>query len=313
MRRSIQSSRRGRAFFPAALAFSLLLGACSGGESTPETEVDSSAKGNVILPTVAGGFGEEPKITFPDGEPSDELEVQVLSEGDGRVIEKADLLIADYVGQLWDGDIFDNSFERPDPAAFPIGVSMVIPGWDQGLVGQKIGSRVLLSIPSELGYAEGNPGAGIEKGDTIVFVVDIINAIGAQEAGDPAAKVKPGAFDDLPINIEGDLGEQVSISVKDDAPAPTELVTTVLAEGSGAPVVEGQTALHFAVANWGSEGGVSTWDDGQVASMTLGGGTTYFDELVGVPVGSRVLVQIPASGGSAPMAVLIDVMGQPKR
>jgi peptidylprolyl isomerase len=63
------------------------------------------------------------------------------------------------------------------PAAFQIGAGRVIDGWDQGLVGQKIGSQVLLVIPPELGYgANGNPDAGISGTDTLVFVVDILDA-----------------------------------------------------------------------------------------------------------------------------------------
>lgn len=300
--------RFNRPLVPALLASVLILGACS---SSGESESTPGASGD--LPTVEGGFGEEPTITYPDSMPSEDLEVSVLSEGDGREVVAGDILVADYIGQIWDGDTFDNSFERPVPADFPIGMSMVIAGWDQGLVGQKVGSRVLLSIPSELGYAQGNEGAGIKVGDTIVFVVDIINTFGVADAGEADAKIVDGAFDDLPIEIDGELGEPVSISIKDGATPPTELVTTVLAEGSGPKIEPGTTAMHFAFATWGGDGGLSTWEDEQVASMTLGNGTTYFDELVGVPAGSRALVQIPASGGADPMAVIVDVLGQPRR
>ena len=72
--------------------------------------------------------------------------------------------------------MFDNSYDRGQPLSFPIGVGMVISGWDQGLVGQRVGSRVLLSIPPEFGYgSRGVPQAGIGGEDTLVFVVDIID------------------------------------------------------------------------------------------------------------------------------------------
>lgn len=303
--------RSSRPILPALLASVLFLGACAGGDETPNEPEGNKVSGP--MPTVEGEFGDEPTFTFPEDDPSDELEVAVLSEGDGAEVQVGDTLVADYIGQIWDGDVFDNSFVRDAPAAFPIGVSRVIAGWDQGLVGQNIGSRVLLSIPSELGYAQGNEGAGIEVGDTIVFVVDIIDSYGANSAGEADAKVVEGALDEAPVELDGALGEPVSVTVKDDAPAPTERVTTVLAEGSGVPLEAGEAALHFAIGVWGGKPGASTWDDGEIASLTVGQGTSHLDDLVGIPVGSRVLVQVPATSGSDPMAVVVDIIAQPRR
>ncbi len=79
------------------------------------------------------------------------------------------------MGQVWDGNVFDNSYDRGAPLSFQIGVGMVIRGWDEGLIGQRVGSRVLLSIPSDYGYgSRGVPQAGIRGGDTLVFVTDIL-------------------------------------------------------------------------------------------------------------------------------------------
>ena len=81
-----------------------------------------------------------------------------------------------YYGAVFGSDVdFDNSFDRGGALSFQIGVGMVIPGWDEGLVGKRVGDRVLLSIPSELGYGErGVPQAGIPGGATLVFVTDIL-------------------------------------------------------------------------------------------------------------------------------------------
>lgn len=125
--------------------------------------------------SVAGGFGEKPVLTFTGADASPELLIEVLSEGDGPEVEPGQQIVADYLGQTWNGDVFDNSFDRGQPLAFQIGVGMVITGWDQGLIGQKVGSRVLLSIPSDFGYgARGVPQAGIPGGATLVFVTDIV-------------------------------------------------------------------------------------------------------------------------------------------
>ncbi|WP_449062859.1 FKBP-type peptidyl-prolyl cis-trans isomerase [Planomonospora algeriensis] len=87
-------------------------------------------------------------------------------------------LMAHYIGKIWGTDKeFDSSWGRGEPATFPIGVGQVVKGWDQTLVGQTVGSRVLVSIPPDLGYGEqGNPQAGIKGTDTLVFLVDIVGA-----------------------------------------------------------------------------------------------------------------------------------------
>ncbi len=127
------------------------------------------------LPEVSGAPGTKPALTFPDAAPSEELEVVVLSRGDGPLVEAGQDIEVHYLGQSWQGGVFDNSFDRGSSISFPIGVGAVIAGWDEGLVGQQVGSRVLLSIPSHLAYGDrGVPQAGIKGGDTLVFVVDIV-------------------------------------------------------------------------------------------------------------------------------------------
>lgn len=130
---------------------------------------------SAALPEVSGTFGQKPTLTFPDAAPSGELEVLVLSRGDGELVEAGDDIEVHYLGQAWQGGVFDNSYDRRESISFGIGVGQVIAGWDEGLVGQQVGSRVLLSIPSHLGYGDrGVPQAGIRGGDTLVFVVDIV-------------------------------------------------------------------------------------------------------------------------------------------
>ena len=121
--------------------------------------------------SVAGEFGRKPALSF-DGTPSDELVVEVLHAGDGQEVEAGDTITCHYYGAVFGSDVdFDNSFDRGGALSFQIGVGMVIPGWDEGLVGKRVGDRVLLSIPSELGYgARGVPQAGIPGGATLVFV-----------------------------------------------------------------------------------------------------------------------------------------------
>ncbi len=127
------------------------------------------------LPTATGSFGDKPTLLFPAEAAPADLVVQVLERGSGDLVEAGQEIEVNYLGQAWGGAVFDSSFDRGESVSFPIGVGMVIAGWDDGLVGQQVGSRVLLSIPSHLGYGDrGVPAAGIRGGDTLVFVVDIV-------------------------------------------------------------------------------------------------------------------------------------------
>lgn len=130
---------------------------------------------SIQLPEATGAFGDKPQLTFPSGGAPEGLVVKVLSQGDGAEVKAGDTIVVNYLGQAWDGGVFDNSYDRGATIDFPIGVGAVIGGWDQGLVGQNIGSRVLLSIPPELAYGQrGVPQAGIAGGATLVFVVDVV-------------------------------------------------------------------------------------------------------------------------------------------
>ncbi|PWD52001.1 peptidylprolyl isomerase [Serinibacter arcticus] len=129
------------------------------------------------LPTASGTFGDKPVLTFPETAAPAELEVVVLEQGTGEEVRAGQSIDVNYYGQVWNGAMFDNSYDRGSSIQFPIGVGAVISGWDDSLVGKQIGSRVLVSIPPHLGYGErGMPAAGIGGTDTLVFVVDIIGA-----------------------------------------------------------------------------------------------------------------------------------------
>jgi peptidylprolyl isomerase len=127
------------------------------------------------LPTATGSFGDKPTLDFPASDAPADLQVVVLERGTGDLVEAGQDIEVHYLGQTWNGRVFDTSYDRGESISFPIGVGAVIAGWDEGLVGQQVGSRVLLSIPAHLGYGDrGVPQAGIRGGDTLVFVVDIL-------------------------------------------------------------------------------------------------------------------------------------------
>ena len=101
-----------------------------------------------------------------------------MYDGTGSVVEKGQTIFARYLGQVYDGKKpFDENFSADSPATFQIGVRAVIEGWDKALVGQRVGSEVLLAIPPQYGYGKkGSPDAGIKGTDTLYFVVDIVGA-----------------------------------------------------------------------------------------------------------------------------------------
>ncbi len=121
------------------------------------------------FPTVVLDQNGRPTVTIPDTAPPTELQLAVLKQGDGATVQDGDDVVVQYVGMNWASkEIFDESWARGAPATF--NTSQVIPGFTAALVGQQVGSQVLVIIPPDLGYGEGE---GPSNG-TIVFVIDIL-------------------------------------------------------------------------------------------------------------------------------------------
>lgn len=133
------------------------------------------------LPTVAGDPGKAaPTITLPAGASAPTAaEGKVLISGSGAQIATGQRLMVQYVGVDWNtGKQFDSSFADKQIASFVFGSSTVISGWNTGLTGRHVGDRVLLVIPAAQAYgSKGVAAAGIRGGDTLVFVVDIVDAL----------------------------------------------------------------------------------------------------------------------------------------
>jgi peptidylprolyl isomerase len=131
------------------------------------------------LPTVALAADGKPTITIPPGVAAPTALVsQVLIKGTGPVVAAGQTITVHYTGVIYgSGKQFDSSWDKGTPVDFVIGKSQVIPGWDEGLVGQTVGSQVLLVVPPDKGYGSaGQSSAGISGTDTLVFVVDILDA-----------------------------------------------------------------------------------------------------------------------------------------
>ena len=310
-----------------ALAAASLLAACAsdeGTESSPSASGSPSASASTPTQeaTVAGSdvgfeasgeFGEKPTLTFGSDTAPAGLQVAVASEGDGPEITADDYVTANYYGAVWGSDTpFDNSYDRGTPLGS--GLASLITGWGIGLEGQHVGSRILITIPPELGYGPvgGSSDGSIGADDTIVFVVDVIAATSLDALGEADA-TPTGA--EVPVTWDGELGEPVTaVTVADGSAAPAELTGTVLADGTGASIAEGDTLFfQYTLTTWDNADSESSWrtlGGSGVQSLPVGSGSV-FDSFVGAHVGSRVLVQVPASQDSEEsqaLAVVADIV-----
>ncbi len=264
------------------------------------------------LPTVSGAYGDKPTITFPKVAAPKQLEKKVLTLGTGPAVAKGDLLVADYYGQIWNGKSFDNSYDRGQPVGFTIGTGKVIQGWDDTLVGVTAGSRVLISLPPTEGYgATGNTQAGIKGTDTLVFVVDIVSSFPGTATSDPKAKLVKVTGGPT---VTGALAAKPTVKIPAGLAKPTKAVTTILARGTGPLVGKELAVVQYEVVDWTGATVASTWTDGAPAGVNVGqaGATGVFDGLQGIPVGSRVLIEIPLTSGRGPYAAVVDIVAVAK-
>ncbi|MFJ2113475.1 MULTISPECIES: FKBP-type peptidyl-prolyl cis-trans isomerase [unclassified Streptomyces] len=269
----------------------LLTAACGSDGGSDST---SSKNG---LPAISAGakFGQKPTLDKGEGKPPEKLTVDVLSEGDGTKVKKGDAIQVNYLGQSWDSvKPFDNSFDRKTPFDLTLGAGMVIKGWDQGLEGQKVGSRVELGIPPDLGY--GAQGQGdIKPNATLVFVVDILKA--TQVPTTAKGTVVPQDDKALPVVGTNDDGKEPKVTIPKDGTPPEKLVSNYVLESKGDVVKESDTVvLNYAAYLWkDAKQFDSTYKTGRTTTfplpqLTLKG---LKSGIVGKKVGSRVLIVVP--------------------
>ena len=120
---------------------------------------------------------DRPNVDIPAGDPPADLVVEDLVVGDGTEVRAGATVDVHYVGVAWsNGKEFDASWNRGSTFSFPLGGGQVIPGWDQGVAGMKVGGRRRLTIPPHLGYGSRGAGGVIKPNETLVFVVDLVRA-----------------------------------------------------------------------------------------------------------------------------------------
>lgn len=181
--------------------WSTVLGGDDDGDETETATTDDTAS-----PTTTAPSYTDPELAQevldreapdpappPEDTPADAVETETLIEGEGEGAAAGDTIVAHYIGKTPDGNVFDQSWERGEPITVPLGVGQVIPGWDQGLDGVRIGERRRLVLGSDLAYGEqGSPDGGIPPDSPLAFEVDIVDiqpAAAGAATGDPGTDV----------------------------------------------------------------------------------------------------------------------------
>jgi peptidylprolyl isomerase len=248
----------------AALCFALALSACGDDESAGDSgqaKTSSTALSKQELAKLT-----KPKVEVPDGPPPKKLVVEDLDVGTGPAAKARDEVTVHYVGvEYKNGKQIDSSWDRGETFSFDLGERVVIPGWEAGVPGMKVGGRRKLIIPSNLAY----------KAGALVFVIDLI-----------AIKPPPP---EPPF-------PQVQVP---DGPPPKKLVVKDLEEGSGEPAKRGDTMSVLFVAGSYKTGKQfeAEWEVDRPFRFALGSGEAiegWEEGLEGMKVHGRRELLVPS-------------------
>jgi peptidylprolyl isomerase len=155
------------------VALALAVAGCGG--SDDDSSSTQAASEATTAESSAGdtNLNAKPKVTVPDGPAPEKLEVKEIVEGDGAEAKSGDEVTVQYVGVGYDSKKeFDSSWSRGEPSTFDL--DEVIPGWDQGIAGMKVGGRRELTIPANLAYGPTGSPPVIGPNETLIFVVDLL-------------------------------------------------------------------------------------------------------------------------------------------
>jgi peptidylprolyl isomerase len=150
----------------------LLVAGCGSDDSTTSSSSgeDTSSSQQAEAPEKK----TKPTVKPPNGPPPKKLVTNDLEEGSGPEAKSGDTVTVQYVGVNYKtGKEFDSSWSRSEPFPFELGSGGVIPGWEQGVEGMKVGGRRELIIPPELGYGSAGAPPAIPPNETLIFVVDL--------------------------------------------------------------------------------------------------------------------------------------------
>ena len=304
---------RARTALAAAALSALALTACSGdtgtepaggntddAATTPAASPSDAASSPAPLPTgnitpsenldaITVSDADTPEITVPAPWAINSTQTKVLRDSSNtQVVGAASTVTVNYVGVNGrTGAVFDSSFQRGQAATFSM--DGVITGFKNGLTGQKVGSRVLIGMTGADGYAQGNPQAGIQAGDSLVFVVDIVSASYDEATGEA---VTPAAGLPTVTVTEG----KPELTFPEGGVNAEQLVVQPLIKGAGT-AIEANSTISVKYRVWGAKSGkliMDGWQGPQTGKLsTLING--WKTGLLGQTAGSRVMLVVPAA------------------
>lgn len=251
------------------------------------------------LDAIEVGASKNPSVTVPEDFTTDATETRVVEEGSGEAVEDGDTVKLNYVavnGRT--GKQFDNSFKAESPLTTQLTEGSVLSGFVKGLTGQKVGSRVLVAIPPEDGFAEGQARdqaeqtLGVKADDTMVFLFDIVAKVPSEATGE--AEKLPDSVPSITLEDDKPSGFESSSDVTKDPKKPAAYVAI---KGDGDEVPEGASITAQYVGQVYPDGEVfdSSWDRGAPSTFSLDQVIACWKDLLpGQTIGSRVVLVCPA-------------------
>lgn len=279
--------------FCAIISLLMLSGCSSGSADTSAAAIEGK------FPAVTGELGAAPQMEAGVGQPPSDLQVRVLHEGEGRKVTEKDQVLMDTLGNLWDGKTVMSTFRIGDSAQ-GYAMSEVIAGWKQGLIGKKLGSRVQLTVPPNLGF-QGEAANRIPANSTMVFVIDLVSAMDLSNVSAlKQAKKIEKSFQKLPkgLKITGEPGSKPQVNIDADMPVPKAKQVIMLYQGKGENLEPDDfpgvhlTAATYENGKWSPVS--SSWPSAKMVSTPSTVQVT--PQFLGVPVGSRIVMLEPAEG-----------------
>ena len=319
--------RRASALIASAGLLAAVLTGCSTPGSAADCEAPVAEGAASKLISVSGEFGSAPTVDFPT--PLKTATTQsseiIAGTGDGLVPDQLVKLDLSLYNGTTGAVISEGEYDGTNLASIILDEAQTLPGLARGLECAQVGSRVALIVSPDdgLGPAGGDPNGGIAADDSLVFVIDVVQAslLRADGANQPVASGLPSVV----LAPDGTPG----ITIASSEP-PTKLEVGVLKKGNGAKIKEGATAtLHYTGVLWNEKTVFdSSWQTGKPAEFLIADGSKtegglipgFAQALIGQTVGSQVIAVIPpdlAYGDEASQTVpagstlvfVVDILG----
>lgn len=253
--------------------------------------------------SVSGNFGATPKVSIPSAAASPSMYSKTVIKGKGSQLSSSDSFVGNYEAYDWSGKqhkLLMSTYSTHTPSLFP---SKLLPGLTSALKGAKEGSRVVAVIPPKDGFGpQGNPQLGVKPKDTLVFVLDVMKSV--SNTASASGKHVSGGGGSLAKVSDPKPGQAPQVTIPKSSSPPSKLTVTPLIKGSGPKVTKGKAVIvQYTGSIWRTgKPFSSSWAEKTPFEYVSGSNPPQvipgWDKgIQGQPVGSRVMLTIPASDG----------------